>query len=59
MLEHPTFISCVYLPVPERQTQNNRRNFATHQSHSLAENNKQVIVKHHLPTAKTNTYLLL
>lgn len=52
------FISCVYLLVAESQTQNNRRNFATYQLHSLAENNKQVIVEHHLPTAKTNTYLL-
>lgn len=51
------FIS--FLPlVPERQTQNNSRNLATHQFHSLAANNKQVIVKHHLPTAKTNTYSL-
>lgn len=54
MLEHLTLLA-VYLLFPERQTQNNSRNLATHQFHSLAENNIQVIVKHHLPTAKTNT----
>lgn len=51
----PDFISCVYLLVAERYMQNNSRNLATHQFHSLVENNKQLIVKHQLPTAKTNT----
>lgn len=52
------FISFVYLQVSDRPAQNNRRKLAAHHIHTLVGNNKQVIVKRHLPTAKTNTYIL-
>lgn len=42
----------------DRQAHNNRRKLTTQRLRTLVENNKKVIVKCHLPTAKTNTYIL-